>query len=385
MISIQEKRQRGYDVIVVGGGIAGISAAVSCAREGKKVLLIEKHINLGGLATSGLISWFEPLCDGAGRQMVAGVGQELLQLAVRCGFDNLNPKWGGKGKNKLTSERYASFFSPTFFSLKLDEWVRQNGVELLFDTLATHPVMDGKMITGVLVENIDGCSIFPAKIVIDATGDASIAQKTGVPTQEEKNVMTYIVHDMNYESAKKYTDTHDLSQFRHWQWLKPSEDTLYGANSKTINEYLRKSKATALQYYENTDKDERDIFALPFLPQIRVIRHLVGDVTFEAGAMDQKTLHSIGSIADFRGYDRRYDIPYECLYHSDFPNLLCAGRIVSAEKEGMEVLRVLPGCCLTGQAAGIAASLAIENGNDVHISYQRLHERLKSQNVLFEI
>ena len=64
-----------YDVIVIGGGIAGISASVSAARCGRKVLLIEKQVNLGGLATSGLISWYEPLCDGLGKQMIFGIGE----------------------------------------------------------------------------------------------------------------------------------------------------------------------------------------------------------------------------------------------------------------------------------------------------------------------
>jgi len=53
-----------FDVIVVGGGVAGVTAAVSAARNGVSVLLIEKSVNLGGLATEGLISWYEPLCDG---------------------------------------------------------------------------------------------------------------------------------------------------------------------------------------------------------------------------------------------------------------------------------------------------------------------------------
>ena len=69
-----------YDVIVVGGGIAGIAAAVSASREGANTLLIEKSINLGGLATGGLISWYEPLCDGEGNQMIYGIAEELIKL-----------------------------------------------------------------------------------------------------------------------------------------------------------------------------------------------------------------------------------------------------------------------------------------------------------------
>ena len=81
---ITSVKKQGYDVVVVGGGIAGCCAALAAAREDKSVLLVEKHVNLGGLATLGLISWFEPLCDGEGRKMAGGMVEEMIRLAVGC-------------------------------------------------------------------------------------------------------------------------------------------------------------------------------------------------------------------------------------------------------------------------------------------------------------
>ena len=81
--------RKGYDVIVVGGGIAGIAAAVSSAREGASTLLIEKQINLGGLATTGLINWYEPLCDGEGNKIIGGVAEEMIKLSIKYSFENL--------------------------------------------------------------------------------------------------------------------------------------------------------------------------------------------------------------------------------------------------------------------------------------------------------
>ena len=78
-----------YDVIVVGGGIAGVAASVSAARNGMSVLLIEKSVNLGGLATAGLISWYEPLCDGQGKQLTTGIAEELIKLCGKYNFENL--------------------------------------------------------------------------------------------------------------------------------------------------------------------------------------------------------------------------------------------------------------------------------------------------------
>ena len=145
------KREK-YDVIVVGGGIAGVSAAVSSARCDMKTLLVEKLVNLGGLATEGLISFYEPLCDGRGNQLVCGIAEELIKLSYKYSFDNLSDDW----KNKSTSPkgRYETFYSPTVFSIALDRYVLDNGVELLFDTLATYPVMEKSRCTGIIAETI---------------------------------------------------------------------------------------------------------------------------------------------------------------------------------------------------------------------------------------
>ena len=99
-----------YDVIVVGGGIAGVAASVSAARSGASVLLIEKQVNLGGLATCGLISWYEPLCDGRGNQMIYGIAEELIKLSAKYGFDNLPEKWGGSGRNTPKNQRFSTLF-----------------------------------------------------------------------------------------------------------------------------------------------------------------------------------------------------------------------------------------------------------------------------------
>ena len=73
-----EKKE--YDLIVVGGGMAGIASAVAASRHGLKTLILEKRTVLGGLATVGLISFYEPLCNGNGKQVVFGIAEELIKL-----------------------------------------------------------------------------------------------------------------------------------------------------------------------------------------------------------------------------------------------------------------------------------------------------------------
>ena len=140
-----------------------------------------------------------------------------------------------------------------------------------------------------------------------------------------------------------------------------------------------------LQKYEKTNRFEREILTLPTMPQFRVIRHIKGAYTFTGKELGVRFDDSIGSIGDFRHPGRHYHVPYRCIYNEKYPNLIAAGRIVSAEGDGMEVLRIIPSCALTGQAAGIAASLAIdENISVAEVNVVELQNKLKGRNVLFE-
>lgn len=187
----EPKLMPSYDVIVVGGGVAGISAAVAASRKGAKTLLIEKSVILGGLATLGLISWYEPICDGTGKQMISGISEELIRLSVRESFDDLPVERGGKENSTRPNDiRYATHYSPTVFALLLTEYLEENGVTLRLDTLATYPDAEEGICKGILVETVGGREYFPAKFVIDATGDASVCHRAGVPTELGENYLT---------------------------------------------------------------------------------------------------------------------------------------------------------------------------------------------------
>ena len=392
-MNIPIRQMDAYDVIVVGGGIAGISASVSAARLGKSALLIEKSINLGGLATAGLINWYEPLCDGTGSQRLGGMAEELLRLAVKFGFDNLPKKWHGQSNNQPRNDRFSTYYSPTFFSLALDEFVEESGAHILYDTLATYPVMDKKLCLGIITENIDGRCFYPAKVIIDTTGDASIFVRAGAKTQEFNNFLTYIVHETDYENTKNYIESHDLCKLRRWKNC--GSDYLgnghpkgmklwHGTTCNELNEFIKQGKKRMLKTYDGTDKNSRDILSLPTIPQLRVIRRIIGEYTFDG--LDNTLIFpdTIGNASDFRKRGVYYSIPYRCLYSSAFPNLIAAGRIVSAVGDGMEILRVIPCCALTGQAAGVAATIAIEDNLSIkNISYSKLRNKLENSNVIF--
>lgn len=367
MVDIKTESKGKYDVIVVGGGIAGVSAAVSASRQGARVLLLEKQMNLGGLATEGLISWYEPLCDGEGRQMIYGIAEELIRLAVKYSFDNLPERWGGTGKNAPRNHRFSTDFSPTVFSAALDSYVLESGVKIRFDTLATYPVMDKNVCKGVIAESIDGREFFEANAVIDATGNASVMQRAGVPTVVGENYMTYIAHYYDMDMVKKLAADGDVCAFR--KWMNTGSDMfgnghpdgmrkLTGVTAEDITDYMIAGKKSLLARLEQRDKNSYDVMSIPTMPQLRTIRRIVGKTDF--CAEDGRTFDdSIGNCGDFRpsGIGKHYQIPFGALYNENFPNLFAAGRIISAPQgDGWEVARVIPVCAMTGEAAGKAAA-----------------------------
>lgn len=356
--------KRKYDVVVVGGGIAGIAAAVSASREGASVLLIEKSINLGGLATNGLISWYEPLCDGKGNQIIRGIAEEMIQLAVKYGFDNLPPKWGGHCEKREQNQRYSTFYSPTVFSVVLEHYALEEGVHLRLDTLATYPVMERNYCCGIVVESVGGREFFESGAVVDATGDATVMHRAGVPTVDGKNFMTYLVHSCNSDTLEQTLEEKDFCNLRQWTNVgsdmygngHPEEmGMMTGVTAEEITAYVTEGKRRLFQALEKrTDKNNYDILMLPTMAQLRTIRRIKGDCDFEA--IDRKSYEdSIGRCGDFRPdcIGKIYEIPAGALHNSKFPNLFAAGRIISVRNENAwEAARVIPVCALTGEAAG---------------------------------
>lgn len=365
-------KQDHYDVIVVGGGIAGVAASVSASRNGSKVLLLEKSFNLGGLATSGLISWYEPLCDGNGNKIISGIAEELIKLSAKYSFDNLPKKWGGETHNRPRNERYSTFYSPTVFSAALDEFVIDSGAEIRFDTLATYPVMDSNICSGLIVESVNGREFFSADVVIDATGDASIMQRAGVPTVLGKNYMTYIAHYFDMDMVDKLNSDKDICAFR--RWMNTGSDMfgnghpegmklISGENAEDLTKYMIEGKKSLMNRISNFDKNSFDVMSIPTMPQLRTIRRIVGDTDFNA-IPNETYADSIGQCGDFRpdGKEKIYNIPFSSMYNSKFPNLIAAGRIISSPQgDGWEIARVIPVCALTGEAAGKAASFCSKN------------------------
>ena len=176
--------RRHCEVLVVGGGIAGIAAALAAARGGKRVLLVEREYALGGMATLGLVTIYLPLCDGAGHQLCFGIAEELLKMSIEQGAEaNYPAAWleGGSLEARIR-QRYMVQFNPHLFAMRAEQMLTEAGAEILYGSVLCDVLVKDGRITYAVIENKSGRSAIEAERFIDCSGDADLAWHAGAPT-----------------------------------------------------------------------------------------------------------------------------------------------------------------------------------------------------------
>lgn len=361
-----------YHVIVAGGGLSGVAAALAAGRRGKKVLLVEKQCWLGGLATSGLVNFWVPLCNGRGKMIIKGMAEEFLRLSVKYGFDTFPESWKEGEPEHPTQERCVSHFSSGLFALQLLELLKQSGVTILYDALITGVQMENGHCSGVFIDGKSGRQFYEAGVVVDATGDADVLKMAGVPTVDGENYFTYYGEGISLEGCRRALETGNLwHAYQHpsggpsnlYGHQHPKDKPTYkGVSLEVVNEYLQENQLLMLEKEKNKPRMERNVHMLPGMPQFRTSRRIDGDETLDGTDEYRHFETSIGAICDFERRDILYEVPYGTLVKNGFDNLITCGRSASASGWGWDVLRVIPPAVLTGQAAGIAAAMSLDCG-----------------------
>lgn len=176
-------RYADYDVIVAGGGIAGIAAALAAARAGKRVLLLERMFALGGLATLGLVTIYLPLCDGKGHQLSFGLAEELLKLSIREGWERDYPDTWLSGSTEHGRQRYKVRYNAQVFAILAEQLLAEENVKILYGTTVCQVLRSGSRLTHIIVENKDGRFAIPVRSAVDATGDADLFHQAAAPVR----------------------------------------------------------------------------------------------------------------------------------------------------------------------------------------------------------
>ena len=373
-----------YDIIVCGGGVAGVAAAVTAARRGKSVLLLEKSNILGGLATLGLINLFVPMCNGRGKQIIFGLADEWFYESSRYGYNTIYSDWQ-TGAHRMTNR-----YPPYIFALQLTEQIQKEGVDLLFDCIGSQPVMEGNLCKGIITESKSGREYYEAGMVIDTTGDCDILRRAGVPVVAGKNFYTYIGKKITLDSCKEAAEKGDIrlayksvkgGGINLYGDHQPADKPLWsGLSVEEVTDYLIDNQLEMLKNIKEDAPNSRDIAMLPLMPQFRTTCHIKGDYSLKEEDAYRHFEDSVCAINDFDRKDFLYEVPLRCLARADFPNLITAGRSASGEGYGWDVIRVIPPAILTGQAAAEAAALALESGCSIaNVDIATLQARLERE------
>ena len=375
------------DVLVCGGGFGGISAALAAAREGKSVLLLEKSYMLGGLGTAGLITIYLPLCDGYGRQVSFGIVEELLRLSVSLGHEGRYPRHFlfGEGSRTKDDPRYEASYNPQLFAILAEQLLLKEGVKILYGTYAVAVHKNGSRIGAVIVENKSGRYGIAAKRVVDATGDAVIAHFAGAPTEHFKqgNVLAGWYYGWDPEKGYKLkivgsSDIPDSEKKEGHQTNMLINRRFSGLDGEEISEFTQLSHAATLNNVLSRREKEGDELVpatIATMPQLHMTRRIAGEYELDTAEMHTRFDDSIGMVSNWRKRGPVYEVPFRTLYSAACPNLIMAGRCTSVSESMWDIMRVIPCCAVTGQAAGIAASMTDDfSALDVSALQKRLTE-----------
>ncbi|MCQ2427390.1 MAG: FAD-dependent oxidoreductase [Clostridia bacterium] len=356
------------DVLVAGGGVAGIAAALAAARHGADVLLIEREFELGGLATLGLITYYLPLCDGCGHQVIYGIGEELLKTSIKFGAEKDYPSaWldGGSPEEK-TKQRFKAGYNGPLFMMETEFLLLKAGVRILYGTQICAAETRENRITHVICENKSGRFAVSVGRVIDATGDADVAAAAGAETAlfSQGNILAgwyyYVAGGVRKLKVLGPSDIPDEEKAAGAKTKKPLVDRRFsGLDGDELSDMVMLShRATYDDWKKNHDADPSYLpDAIPTIPQIRMTRRIIGTATPHSADDRVRVPDCIGVTGHWRKRGPVYELPFGALRSVNICNLLAAGRDISVTDAMWDNTRVIPTCAVTGEAAGTAAAM----------------------------
>ena len=436
--------ETGFDVIVCGGGCAGIAAAVAAAENGASTLLLERSGCVGGTATNGLVAPFMSSYSGDGKeQLVRGVFERLVRRMEKMG-GAVHPSNTGEGTrldaSYILGHSHTTPFDANCLRIAAMELLKEAGAEVRILSQVVDVCMEDSRVTGIIADSPAGLRQIPAKIVIDCTGDGTVAVKAGAEFDYGRHSdglpqpmsLFFSVENVDEDAVDRYLREHPEEKGRMFGSIIASveRDSGYRLPRDRVNMYKLLEKGT---YMVNVTRvsgrnglDPTALAAAELETRRQILeildflkRYLPGcarvklrDAAAEIGRRETRrilgeyvlTKENLTNPENFEdtiarfGYpmdihapagagggpvmDRNvanfYYLPYRMLLPRGSEGLLVAGRCVSATHEALAAVRVMPACFATGEAAGTAAALAVRSGCPVReVDLQQLRQKLK--------
>jgi glycine/D-amino acid oxidase-like deaminating enzyme len=397
------------DLLVCGGGFAGVAAAVCAARLGARVLLLERYGFLGGMATGGLVITTPPLDNGINRE----IGERLRVKGVYVPCRE-------SGEEFDTMRMHA--IDPEFVKYELQTMLREAGVMLQLHTLVAGVAREGARIIGVFTESKAGRQAIRCRALVDASGDADLCFHAGAPFRLLRKPMTLMFNMVGVDTKRVLGRIENLGRLRDLikeaigrgdilftlgadtdfgapgvnaaQLVYDDEINVWSGNLPGIDgtdpveltraELVTRDHAMALAAYLIAKVPGFEKARIEYTATqvgVRATRQIMGHAT--PSARDVRAGDGPDTVAKPYAHDTMR-VPFGALLPQGVENLVVAGRCLSAEDGILGQLRLIPVCSATGQAAGVAAALALAQGKaPAQLEPPAIREALASQGMEF--
>lgn len=442
-ITLPVVKELNCDVLVTGGGCAGLAAAVCSAKNGADTILVDKNGYLGGTATAGMVGPFMTSYDTEGtKQLIVGFFDEFVRRMEMEG-GAVHPSKGtictAYSSYRTTGHKNLSQFDIECYKSVSEKMCKENGVRIIYHMLFVGCDTENGKVTAAYYATQEGIVKICAKVFVDCSGDGIVAKKSGAEMQygdkeghtqsatlfftvkgvDKAEMDAYMIPaetmekrfymDVIVEARKKgeYPSNRNKIQLfeainKEWLVNMTQIDGVdaYSAESVTnaemegrdqvyaIIEFLKKYVAGCKNIVLSKTADQLGVRESGHLvgEYVMTVEDAVNSVRYEdavfccSNSIDIHTPNGTKYIA--RNTNEPYYFPYRSLIAKEFDNLLVAGRCASTESEIMAAIRVMPPCFAMGQAAGTAASIAAVDGVATQkVNVSKLVDTLKKDGV----